>query len=375
MTQRSLDHFVVACADLDMAGEAYERLGFQVMPEMRHAELGTRNRVIQMNGTYVELIVDLDRAPPLLRPYLSPMMAFGDGLIMTSMTSDDLPADHAAMTAAGLAPKPIVNARRTVDMPDGTEAETDSHCFYIWRPENLFLNLFLSHHYRPEVIWIPEYMVHPNGVTRVSGITLIANPVADDVTLVSCVLGGDPEAATAGEARYVTPRGEQVRLLSGHRARDEFGELLRPAAFRLPGHAAAIDYQVVDLEACREVLRANGVSFVEQPGRIAPNVRVPGRISHIRAPGFPSPAGPPRRSRCRRSAPGPSARDDGGRPPPPGSRRSLPAYRRSRSPRAKAHGPPRRSHGAGRPSPRRCCRSPGARHRARPDHSRTRARQ
>jgi hypothetical protein len=51
---RSLDRFVVAVKAPEKAGALYERLGFQVMPQMRHIEIGTCNRVFQLHDAYVE---------------------------------------------------------------------------------------------------------------------------------------------------------------------------------------------------------------------------------------------------------------------------------------------------------------------------------
>ena len=126
--RRSLDHFVIATRDVEVAGAQYERLGFQVMPVMRHVEIGTCNRVFQLQDSFVELLGDIDRAPEYLREKLVDRFHCGEGLTLVSLTSADLPGDREILVAAGLKPEPIINARRKVRMPEGHFDETDSRC-------------------------------------------------------------------------------------------------------------------------------------------------------------------------------------------------------------------------------------------------------
>ncbi|MSQ98973.1 MAG: VOC family protein, partial [Xanthomonadales bacterium] len=160
--RRSLDHYVVQVHDLQKAGGTYERLGFQVMPRMQHVEIGSANRVIQFGSTYLELIGELENAVPLVRANLADRFDCGEGLTMVSLNSSGLEADHGRVQARKLDPAPIISARRKVTMPDGRVDETDSRCFYIWRPERRYLSLFLSQHYKPGVIWTHEFQQHPN---------------------------------------------------------------------------------------------------------------------------------------------------------------------------------------------------------------------
>ena len=52
---RGLDHVVHVVRNLDAAGAAYERMGFRVGGENQHP-WGTRNRLVQLPGFYVELL-------------------------------------------------------------------------------------------------------------------------------------------------------------------------------------------------------------------------------------------------------------------------------------------------------------------------------
>lgn len=252
---RSLDHFAHAVRDLGQAGDAFERLGFQVLPLARHAELGSCNRIFQLRHTYYELVSDLDRSLPLLRDRMMPRFACGDGMAIVSLTSDDLPGDRDRIAGLGLEPDPIINARRPIPMPDGRMDETDSHCFYVWRdPARRFLTLFLSHHYKPETIFIPAYQEHPNGAVDVIGLSYVSREPAGDVVYFSAMLGFTPTVTTAERVEYRTPRGESIEILAPALLPERFGSAAPPWCDRLAGYGIAIDVQVTSLDRCRRCL-------------------------------------------------------------------------------------------------------------------------
>jgi hypothetical protein len=256
---RALDHFVIAVRDLPTAARQYGRLGFQVSGVMRHIEIGTCNCIIQLQGTYLELVGDLPQGIPALRDRMMPRLRCGDGLAIVSLDSTDLEADSLALEREGLRPTPILSARRAVELPDGTSAETDSRCIYAWRPERLYSSLFLTRHHKPEVIWVREYQRHPNRADRVAGITYVCDDPARDVDYVSRMLGHGPQRSGAGSVRFVTPRGETLDYLAPVRLSERFAEEAPPMCPSQPVHGVALELVVADLEACARVFEENAV--------------------------------------------------------------------------------------------------------------------
>jgi hypothetical protein len=257
---RSLDHFAHAVRDLDAAGRAFERLGFHLLPVARHAELGSCNRVFQLGRTYYELVADLDRSLPLLRDRMMPRFQCGDGMAIVSLTSDDLPRDREAIVAAGLEADPILNARRPITLPDGRLDETDSHCFYVWRDApRRYLTLFLSHHYKPETIFVPAYQLHRNGARRVTRLTYASADPSGDRDYFSTMLGAGPSRVGPSRIEFETPAGETIEILGPAELPNRFGPAAPAWCDRLAGYAIGIDFATDDLEACRAVLGANEV--------------------------------------------------------------------------------------------------------------------
>jgi hypothetical protein len=221
-TARSLDHFVIAVRDVEAAGSAYGRLGFHALPRARHIEIGTSNRVIQLRDTYLELVGDLEKSPPLLRERMLPRFSCGEGLAIVSLTSSDLTADHRRIADSGLTPDRILNARRKITMPSGAEDETDSRCFYVWRPDRIFSTLFFSEHRRPETIWAPEYQRHPSTALRVTALIYLSDDPPREVDYATHLLGVRPTHARRPRPRAVrySPRGSSriLKPCTAHRA-------------------------------------------------------------------------------------------------------------------------------------------------------------
>ena len=269
---RSLDHFAHAVRDLDQAGRAFERMGFHLLPVARHVEIGSCNRVFQLGRTYYEIVADLDKSIPLLRDKMMPRFQCGGGMAIVSLTSDDLPGDRAAIEALGLVADPIINARRKVPMPDGSTDETNSHCFYVWRDEyHRYLTLFLSHHYKPETIFVPAWQQHPNGALDVVSLTYVAEHPAAQADYFAAMFDGRPVEQGLDAVVFETPRGERLEILSPGRLDAKYGSAVPDWSNRLGGYGIAMTFRVADLARCRALLTANHVPYEATNG----GLRVP----------------------------------------------------------------------------------------------------
>ena len=122
MTIRTLDHFLILVEPLESAAATYQRLGFHVRPIARHLSIGSSNCVVHLDTTYLELFFLGDAPMPMQQAY-RPRMDAGPGLTHVSLHSDDLEADRARLTAAGLRPDVALSARRKIVRPDGRVAE------------------------------------------------------------------------------------------------------------------------------------------------------------------------------------------------------------------------------------------------------------
>lgn len=265
MQPKSLDHFVILVRDANVAAEAYERLGFHVRPLAEHEAIGSRNRVVHFEETYLEFIDLSGSLEEVAGPYLD-RFELGEGLTHVSLTSDNLERDQEALRAQGLSPYPIISARRKISMPDGEPAETGSSCFYLWREENRYLSLFFSAHPKPETIFIPGFVNHANGAREVARCVYLSSALEEDRAYFSTCFAFEPEVDEAERLCWRGPRGDLTEILSKGEAKRRYGALLQnDTPGRFPGMGIALHYRVGDLTRTRAVLADSGVAFTELP--------------------------------------------------------------------------------------------------------------
>ena len=265
---RALDHYIIQVHDLKEAGESYERLGFRVLPRMVHEEIGCANRVAQFKNTYLELLGDLDLAPrEMMKEYL-PRFECGEGLSHVSLRSFDLEADHQTASNLGLNPDTPRNARRKVVMPDASVEETNSHCFYMWRQDRLYLSLFLSIHYKPEIIWIPEYQQHPNTAIDTIEVTYVSDDPKKDQEYFSKLYRTGAAVDSAGLVEFRGNRGDIAAVCSREKIHERYAPLGIDVCDCQPGYPVGLSFSVGSLEQCRSVLEKGGVRYERAEGRL-----------------------------------------------------------------------------------------------------------
>ncbi len=176
-----LDHIVVLVRDLNAAAKDYERLGFTVAPEMRHAGFGTANRIVLLQNNFIELVGVVapdELAGPgiMIRDRLE---SHGPGPFGISLNSEDIVRDRARLIEAGLAMGEIGGGSRPVPLPDGTEGMARFNTVMIGGPREMPFIFFMSQQHEQSVVWIKEWQRHANTARDVTGVTIAtANPSA-----------------------------------------------------------------------------------------------------------------------------------------------------------------------------------------------------
>ncbi len=173
-----LEHPLVVTDSIDTLAERYRRLGFAPTKRGFHP-WGTANHLVLFPNNFIELLGIADR--DLLDEPSESGFRFGrfiaraldrnEGVAMVALHSDDIAADTEALAARGLEPDGLVNFRRAVTLPDGTEDEAAFSLAMLIDEDRPRLSYFLCQHHRPEFVWVPEWMDHPNGAQAITRIT------------------------------------------------------------------------------------------------------------------------------------------------------------------------------------------------------------
>ncbi len=270
---KSLDHFLLLVKDLEHAAKTYRRLGFHVRPIAQHLDIGSSNCVVHFADTYLELFwfesaADALRSDTLI-PYLDRFQC-GEGMAHVSLTSDDLVTEQERLKEMGFQPGPVTSARRKITMPGGSEDETASSCFYIWRDGDArFLSLFFSAHPRPETIFIPQYAQHENTAVDVTRLVYMSVDPAKDAPYFSQAFGKRLDRQHADGFSFTGARGEVTEVLTPAAAVSRYGELL-PCSNPDPlaGFALVMHLRAGNMNRCREALQRGNVAFEDRDGEL-----------------------------------------------------------------------------------------------------------
>ncbi len=258
---RALDHFVITVRDLGKSGAAWTAMGFRVLPKMRHVTAGCANRVMQFRRTYLELLGDIELMLEMYRGHYLGRFAFGEGLANICFSADEGEADRAVVEAQGVRCGPVTSARRAVVMPDGSSQDTDSDFFYPWRDGRPYMSPFLAVHRKPEIIFVPEYAVHPNTAQDVVGIICQSIDPGADAAFFAMMSGADLLEIDGG-MRVALAQGDVVDILTPAALRARFGAVLPANTADAPGIGVGLTIRVGSLAACRAALRVEA-SIIE----------------------------------------------------------------------------------------------------------------
>jgi hypothetical protein len=263
---RPIDHLVLAGHDLEALRDTYARMGFTVAPTARHP-FGTSNSVIQLEGSYLELLAVTDAAkiPDATATRFS-FAAFNrdylrqrEGLSAVALRSHNAAADSASFAAHDLPVYELAHFERTARAPDGTEKPL---AFTLAYTSDARVHgqaaFFACQHHHPENFWRPEYQRHPNGALRVDSAVFVTRDPADFHIFFTYFTGQHDILSTSLHTRFALGP-NSLDVLSPVAFRAYFGEDAGPDPRRFTGYRVA----VADLGATRARLAENGVPFAE----------------------------------------------------------------------------------------------------------------
>lgn len=258
---RHLDHFVFVPKDLDAAAKTYERLGFQVLPKMRHLDFGSCNQVIQLGDNYLEFLGDLDLIEASEhRKFYTHRRDLGAGLSNFSYSSEALDAERERLMALAVSCDPKKSASRFVVMPDGSQQTTQSNFFYTHNDAAPYQSPFFSEHLKPETIFVPKYQIHPNGALSVTGAICASLDPARDAAYLAKLGNAVEKSVAAGSYTINLSRGHMATVLSQGALFQTYGDA---ASFNpdTKGCVVGLEIAIESQSHLAALLRGAGIEF------------------------------------------------------------------------------------------------------------------
>ena len=254
---KGIDHVVIAVRDLDSTQDAFRRMGFTLTPRGHHT-LGSQNHCVMFAHDYFELLMVPQRLPG--REYYYDYARIGDGLAAVALKTDNARGAFGELTAAALAPSDPVDFSRPVQLPEGAKLAS-------FRITQLALEqtpggqVFLCQHFTLDVVWRPEYAVHPNTATGLAAIAIVTPDVNSTAAAYARLF--DVEARPIEEGLLIDSGDTPIAVVNEAALAKKLPGVWISA--RHPPCMAALFIHVADRDAAERCLRAGGLHPTRMP--------------------------------------------------------------------------------------------------------------
>lgn len=180
-----IDHPLLATHDIEALRQRLVSIGFNMTPVGRHP-WGTSTSLAMFEGCLVEIMGVYDAS--LIDQIPAGEFRFGrhvyehlllrEGVALTALhsTNSVIDAEYAAQVGYRVAGH--LEFGRDVTLPNGTQGRTKTTLALL--PDDRFarLSFFLCQQHRPDLIYVPEWLEHPNTACGICGVNIVAH-VAD----------------------------------------------------------------------------------------------------------------------------------------------------------------------------------------------------
>jgi len=183
-----IDHPLLATNNIESLRNRLIALGFNMTPIGKHP-WGTSTSLAMFDGCLLEIMGIYDST--LIDAVPAGDFRFGrhvyehlqrrEGIALTALHSTNSQADAQQAHKAGLRVAGHLEFSREVTLPDGSTDQTKTTLALL--PNDAFprLSFFLCQQHRPELIYVPEWLKHPN--TTANGVVRILNAYAYENTI------------------------------------------------------------------------------------------------------------------------------------------------------------------------------------------------
>jgi len=228
---RGINHLVLAGDDLDAMRSAYAALGFTIAPRGQHP-FGTGNSVIQLHGSYLELlavtkpqdIVEHGQNSFSFSDFNRDYLKRHEGFSMLVFDTPDAGADRVAWGKAGLHTYEPFEFSRLATLPDGQEVTVGFSLAFVSDPRAPWIGLFACQHFRPDYYAQARYLDHPNTAKAVADVWISGAGAVDLADTMARVTKLNPTVSAGGRVCFKTRYGDVV-LAESAVFEDTFGEM------------------------------------------------------------------------------------------------------------------------------------------------------
>lgn len=249
-----LDHAVInVMGKLDEAAKQYGRLGFQ-LTERGHHSLGSSNNLAIFGENYLELLGYLP-GNETKRADLWAHPAGLSGLVFKSVDADLV---FATLGKRGVPVHEPVSFSRPVSLPGGAQ-DARFRVIRVSGDEVQNGRTFFCHHDTPELVYRPEWRVHPNGVINIVEFVIASNDPSRTAAVYQRMFGAQLLTAVPGGV-WFRAGVATIRVLHPSVIVERYADAALVSADG-SDRMVALVFKVASLDAPRGVFDRAGVAY------------------------------------------------------------------------------------------------------------------
>lgn len=226
-----IDHPLLATHDIEGFRDRLISLGFNMTTIGKHP-WGTSTSLAMFDGCLLEIMgiyneTLIDEVPAgefRFGRHVFEHLQQREGVALSALHSTDSVQDAATACAAGFTVAGHLEFGRDVTLPDGSADRTKTTLALLPDPDFPRLSFFLCQQHRPELIYVPEWLEHPNTVNGINGVTILAKAAQQEILKAKLTrIYGDASTLNGGFS-VQTANGE-ISVLTLDAIQAEFGTL------------------------------------------------------------------------------------------------------------------------------------------------------
>lgn len=267
-TTFGIDHPLIAVHDISALRDRLIAVGFNMTPMGKHP-WGTSTSLAMFQGCLLEIMGIYDDT--LIDEVPAGDFRFGrhvyenlqkrEGIALTALHSTNSVADAELAEKAGFPISGHLEFGREVTLPDGSTGRTKTTLALLPDTTCPRLSFFLCQQHRPELIYVPSWLEHPNSVHGYAGVSILARD-KDMGTLTAKYSGlyGAPHPC-AGGVVFDTGNGK-MRILTPAAIEARNGPLPTAVLTEDEPSIVALDLAYSDAQKLEACLQNSDVKYV-----------------------------------------------------------------------------------------------------------------
>lgn len=264
-----IDHPLIAVRDLDGLRRRLISIGFNMTAVGKHP-WGTNTSLAMFEGCLIEImgIYDdtlLDEVPAgdfCFGRHIYDHLEDREGVALTALHSTDTVRDAARATEAGFTISGHLEFGRDVVLPDGRSGRTKTTLALMPDATWPRLSFFLCQQHRPELIYVPSWLKHPNTVYGIAAVIILAGDEDRPAVVEKLKHLYGTEKIMPGGFAFQTANGE-IRVLSQEAIEADYGALPAATSETQEPCIVAMDLKYADEVTFETWLRKGDVSYTK----------------------------------------------------------------------------------------------------------------